>query len=150
MTCAEFQSDISRLLDNELPDERQVATFSHLTACASCREFFKSSRFIRRHLDDLPVYPTDLDIRIQTAAARHRRTAAHPPSHSHRRAFLGRSVRVPLPAVAAILLALGTSLFFAVDAATTARPQEERVIYVPTLPEVEVEAAIATTTTNMR
>ena len=133
MTCHTFESDISKLLDNELPEDRQGATFSHLTSCVSCREFFHTSRFVRRHLEDMPAYPEKLDQIVLHA----------PGDRTVRKPIFSRRILVPLPAAAAVLLVLALSIFFTVDAYDDVRSVTENVIYVPTLPEVQVEATIA-------
>lgn len=147
MTCTEMQANISRLLDNELPDGRQSETFSHLSGCPSCREFFHGSRFVRRHLEELPPFPEEIDARVAEAAFVQSPAVLHTRETRYRRSLRNRTIRVPLPAAAAILLMLGASLFFAVDAVKDVRSAEENVIYVPTLPEVQVEATIADTHT---
>ena len=134
MTCTDYQTTISQLLDNELSNDQQGGTFAHLSSCDDCREFFHASRFVRRHLEDAPAFPASVDQAI-LGMARRART---------KKALVSRRVLIPLPAAAAVLLALAVSMFVSIDAYSTSDQPEEQVIYVPTLPEIEVEATLAT------
>jgi anti-sigma factor RsiW len=142
MTCAAYETEISKILDNELAKDQQAPVFNHLAACESCREFFQASRFVRRHLEDAPAFPEHLDSAILDPATGHSSGIVLPIKQSGRRPIFFRRIPVPLPAAAAILLFLVVSLFYTFDAYESARIAEENIVFVPTLPEVEVQATI--------
>ncbi|MBZ0184941.1 MAG: zf-HC2 domain-containing protein, partial [Candidatus Obscuribacterales bacterium] len=54
-TCAEFQDDLSALLDNELKDADKVGLETHLTECKDCASRFETlkalSGFMREQVD---------------------------------------------------------------------------------------------------
>ena len=142
MTCSEHQTNVSRLLDNELPEESQTQTFAHLASCTSCRDFFGASRFIRQHLEVMPDFPDEIGAPVLKAEPK---STAHPMAthRGPRKSLLARRIMIPLPAAAAILLVLAASIVFSIDAYDASARAEEQVIYVPTLPGIEVEASSA-------
>lgn len=143
MHCSEWEVRISAHADGELPDEDALLMFGHLGTCPACRGFLRDILALRQAflLDPLP-----------------QETPARSPVRATRRwtdrvPAAGRSLfrtRVSMPAgvVALALLVVG---LLAGSWLLFGRGQGEReVIYVTTLPVVEVVSRTHTTQEELR
>lgn len=129
MTHHEYQEQISQLIDGELEGSSQPALFSHLGTCAECRGFFQKSLQLRYLLsaERAETIPVGLNERMHQA----------PSQTKHRMQFWRQRLAIPIPIAATILLALALG-GIVVTNKLTAKPQPE-VVYVPTLPTIEVQ-----------
>ncbi len=55
MNCDDYQRNFSKLMDNELGEEECASLFTHMGACSTCREFFRTSMLIQSEFDELRV-----------------------------------------------------------------------------------------------
>ncbi len=129
MTCKDFQLQISKLQDDELPREEMGRLFSHVGECSDCRNFFAGLRSLSRAIQDSKEAMPPEDIRPNTINP-HRRTA-------HQK-FATRKIVLRRPLAAVLLVALVVSLVLALKAGLSPRPSE--TIYLMKLPPVVVTA----------
>lgn len=138
MNCEQYQEHISRLLDDELAREQTAAVFRHLAECAECRSFFFSVQEIRHALLADPGFPENI-LRSENHRAL---TARHEDRPAVRRSvrLLRRTVPVPAPLVAAAAIVVLILSFLAAPrvGGPEVLEERERVVYVMTLPTVEV------------
>jgi len=52
MTCDEYQEQVSQYIDGELGDEDSGILFKHLSLCAECRSFLRSTLELRSKIHD--------------------------------------------------------------------------------------------------
>lgn len=138
MTCDDHQEKVSQFLDSELPVDEERQLFRHLGECDSCRRFLATVVRMRHTL--LCVRPVRVDERVDRALERRLRTGgASMPERPPRRLWRGKvSVRLPVAAVLAALL-IAASMFVGTMITPAHRPTSaERVVYVRTLPTVDV------------
>lgn len=140
MTCAEHQRGISVMMDARRESAELPALFAHMAGCAECRRFFFAGRSIAGVLAQAEEFPAGLDraIRRELSAAERRSVVGWIPRAW--RSVLTARVRVPVPALglgAVLLLALVLGMIGGIPARG---PERDSVVYVPTLPEVRVEA----------
>jgi len=136
MKCEKYEVLISALIDNECPDNDLPGVFAHLGACPSCLRFYSASISLRAELrqERIPAVRLSVDARVLTHVIRKKIT--HLPGWLSSRV----PVPVPLAAAALIVVLLGAwSLLTYGPAGTQAVPETE-IVYVTTLPVVEVEA----------
>jgi anti-sigma factor RsiW len=138
MTCDDYQENVSQLLDGELLIGEEPALFRHLGDCDSCRTFLKAVLQLRHAL--LVSQPVRVSEKADHAIARRlgKAGAAMPDRgavHIWRRRV---SIRLPVAAVAAAFL-ITFSIVISSMVAPVSRPATaERVVYVMTLPTVDV------------
>lgn len=138
MTCDDHQEKVSQFLDNELPVDEERQLFRHLGGCDSCRGFLATVVQTRHML--LCARPVRSDERVDRALERRLRTGeTFMPEHPARRLWGERiSLRLPVAAVLAALL-IAASMFVGTTITPAHQPiSAERVVYVTTLPTVDV------------
>lgn len=138
MTCDDHQEKVSQFLDNELPVDEERQLFRHLGGCDSCRRFLATVVRMRHIL--LCAWPVRADKQVDHALERRLRTGRTlMPERSPRRLWRERvSLRLPVAAVLAALL-IAASMFVGTTITPAHRPiSVERVVYVTTLPTVDV------------
>ena len=52
MTCDEYQEQVSQYIDGELGDRDSGILFKHLSSCAECRSFLRSTLELRSKIHD--------------------------------------------------------------------------------------------------
>ena len=52
MTCDEYQEQVSQYIDGELGDKDSGILFKHLSSCAECRSFLRSTLELRSKIHD--------------------------------------------------------------------------------------------------
>jgi anti-sigma factor RsiW len=128
---------MSAYVDGELDDAAGAGLFAHLGACASCRRSFASLSTIRQHFASAPVpdVPERLDRRIRGLHA------APAARVSRLRTIWSQRLTIPAPAFALVLLiASVTILASLLWLKTTPAPAgEQQVMYIMSMPAVEVE-----------
>ena len=107
--CDQSEEFMNRHTDGDLGDGEAGALFAHLSQCSNCRTYFRKLVVMRDVLHDLPTppVPKSLDerigtIRIAHGASRQRVLASFAN-------VFGKTIAVPIPAAAMVLLALLTT-----------------------------------------
>lgn len=75
-TCEQYQEQISRMLDGDLPEAETAALRMHLEQCDACRSLYTAFSAVSAHLSDPALPPVDLSASIM---AQIRQEAAAPP-----------------------------------------------------------------------
>lgn len=122
----------------EVPEAATL--FAHMAGCTECRGFFFAGRSIAGALAREPAFPAGLDRAIRRELSSAGRRPGVPRVSRAWTAILTARVRVPAPALglgAVLLLALVLRILGGPAAGGAAG---DTVVYVPTLPEVRVEA----------
>lgn len=142
--CDEYQEQASQYIDGELSDEDSENLFRHLSACADCRWFLRSTLELRSKIQDEMLMETENSLRAQPSGF----TTAFATEPTSRRsittpgpAFFRRKLTVS-PALAAgmiVLIIIITALIAgpAKESGTTKSAKE--VVYATSLPTVEVQ-----------
>ncbi len=70
--CNEYFKDISQLLDNELPPEREKELKKHLETCHRCERFFREMTLLTSYLKGIPQeeLPANLTFKVMKAIQR--------------------------------------------------------------------------------
>jgi predicted anti-sigma-YlaC factor YlaD len=135
MNCDERQLAISMMIDNECAEEELQGLFAHLGACPSCRQFYRESMNLRTrlHRQCVPSVPASVDAHV-LSHIRDRKILRMP-------SWLTSRILIPAPLAAAalILIILGTFAFLKQRATHPSSFAEHEIVYVTTLPVVEVE-----------
>lgn len=144
MKCAEYQEQVSALIDNELADRESEVLFTHLSECADCRATLRSGLELRSNLreDAPPLAPRELDARVLTATqGRHTTQPDRPaiPATIWQRRL---SMRIPVVAVAVFVLVFGSVLLSSMwaDSNQTADVRTVQTVFLTAVPVVEVRA----------
>lgn len=135
MTCTECEARLSAYVDGELKEEETPAMFGHLGGCADCREALRGFLALRRAFQREAAATGTTPHRPLPAPDRPARAGV---------SLLRRRVSVPvlvLTALAAAVL-IGGILVFGRGA------PEREVIYISTLPTVNVVSTGYTPTEN--
>lgn len=138
MNCTVWEEQASALVDGELNDQAAAALFGHLSQCPTCRSFYGRLALLREQL-----------LR-ETQSASNARGMAERLGGVGRRYWKekggmrrGTDIRVPrmLAAAAVIMLMIlgGSTTALLLDGMGSHAP--ERIIFVGSLPTVEVEAS---------
>ncbi len=133
--CANFEEDLSALLDGELSDSREAEVRAHLDACAECAEVLLAFREIDRILVELPapVVSEGISERLaEQSRSPAKEEAAGDSTPVSLQARHRRSSAAPW--IGAAIGALAASLLFAV-----LWPQDEK----PPVGVVEVEPGVS-------
>ena len=142
MNCTGYHEDVSRYIDRELDEGRIAPLFAHLAGCENCRGFLGSMMALRSTLHRLPApgVPATLDRRIRSIRPGRRRSA---------RVLFDRisfwwNLRLPVPVpvlagTAALLLSAALVSFSLWQSARRTPAPELQVMYIMSLPTVEVE-----------
>jgi anti-sigma factor RsiW len=138
MKCEQQQENISQLLDGEFAREETAAVFRHLAECAECRSFFLSVQEVRHALLVDPGFPEDASWKDEDHASSAQQEDRLAVRGSVR--LLRRTIPVPAPLVAAAAILVLVLSFLAAPRVGGPKVLEERerVVYVMTLPTVEV------------
>jgi predicted anti-sigma-YlaC factor YlaD len=138
MNCEERQLAISTMIDNECPEAELQEVFTHLSTCASCRRFYREAMELRTrlHRERMPAVSSSLDARVLGHAQE--------PKILQLPLWLTSRVAVPAPLAAAalLLIILGTFSLLTQRPMSNSSLAQQEVVYVPTLPTVEVEGII--------
>jgi len=132
MNCEQYQEYISQFIDYELDGINESSLFQHLSSCDECRGFLKETMSLRSELlnKQAAIVPESLNRKILANIIK-------PTSQSFEWVKRGRVISLRAFGFVLALTILTsvalTSLFYhsAVDSQKT-------VVYVPTLPTVEV------------
>ncbi len=140
MPCAEFHPLLSELVDGALAGEPRAETDAHLLECADCRQLLADLRRVREAGRAFPrvTAPVSAWPRLRDAVARDGAAPGRP-----RRGWTisaGWPAWGALAAAAAIVVAVGTAIFFAVRPAPPA-PTQAASPAAPPSAEAEIEAA---------
>jgi len=142
MNCEQYQEYISQFIDGELESAGEARLFGHLGSCEQCRSFLKDAMSLRAELfhTQAVTVPESLSRRI-VAKSNSLPHALLPKQRHFRWIGQGRMISlrfVGFALVISILASVGiTSLWYHSNVAAT-----ETVVYVPTLPTVEVRGYI--------
>jgi anti-sigma factor RsiW len=144
MKCEGYQEQLSALIDMELEDGEAEELFRHMSGCITCRSVLRSQLALRFALreDVPPVAPEDLDEKVFAAVRSQRqRESDRPaiPATIWRRRL---SLRVPVVAVAACLLIVGSVVLSTIWAESnqTADVRQVQTVFLTAVPAVEVRA----------
>jgi anti-sigma factor RsiW len=142
MNCTHYREDVSRYVDRELDEGRIALLFAHLAGCTGCREFLDSMMALRSTLHRLPApaVPATLDRRIH--AIRPDRRKPIPLLIDLVHGWWNRRLVIPVPALAgtALLILSAVLVSFSLwQSARHAPAPELQVMYIMSLPTVEVE-----------
>lgn len=143
MECTIVQEQLSAFIDGEADSASEPNLFSHLAGCGRCCEFFRDAQAVRSDiLRSKPLRaPAGLDRRVLGAAAPGLSPHQTAFSWYHRALHARLSLPVPVAATIAILLiATVLSLVRGPSRGTLLPPPIREVVYVMTLPAVNVEA----------
>jgi anti-sigma factor RsiW len=136
-TCERYEEAMSAYIDGELDDATGADLFAHLGTCTTCRQSFTAMSAIRTRFAAAPApeVPERLDRRI------HRLHAAPAARVSRLRTVWTQRFTIPAPAFAlALLIASVTILASVLWLRTTPAPAgEQQVMYIMSMPAVEVE-----------
>jgi anti-sigma factor (TIGR02949 family) len=105
-SCADYEADLSALVDDELGDERAAAVRAHVAACRRCARRLEDLRRVDRLLASAPAPAVPSDLRARLAArvaadSRRRPGRLRPPRRRH---FGRPALGVALAAAAALAL----------------------------------------------
>jgi len=146
MECTNVQEQLSAFIDGEADAASEPMLFAHLTECLGCRDFFRDAQAMHAEVHRArPLRaPANLDRRVLGTEASHL-LARRMPRESFLRAIRAR-VSVPMPVAAAVIILLTATLAFLFRGPgrglfVSPAPIRE-VVYVMTLPAVEVEATV--------
>ncbi len=136
-TCERCEEMMSAYIDGVLDDAGGAELFAHMGTCTQCRQTYAGMSAIRTYcaVAPAPEVPERLDRRI------HRLHAAPAARVSRLRKVWTQRLTIPAPAFALALLVVSvTVLATVVWLRTTPAPAEEQqVMYIMSMPAVEVE-----------
>jgi len=143
MNCEQYQENISQFIDCELGTNDETNLFRHLSACNECRAFLKETLSLRSELlgNQTVIVPESLNRKILVNTEMTQRRVK--PT-AQRFAWIGQGRMLSFRAVGlaiaiAILTSAGiTSLWYRSNVES-----KETVVYIPTLPAVEVYGYIS-------
>jgi predicted anti-sigma-YlaC factor YlaD len=137
MNCGDYRLSVSALVDNECQGEDIQKTFAHLAACAECRDFYEHVIALKRRFHAVESeFPTKmLDRRVLVATGS---KVFHLPYWAKKRI----SLPAPLAWAALLLVLMGAGAVVARLSPSGIPVSEPGVVYVTTLPVVEVEAPL--------
>lgn len=146
-TCEQYEETMSAYIDAQADDTAGAELFAHMGTCPTCRQTFATMSAIRPRLAAaaVPEIPVRLDRRI-------RRLHAAPAARVSRlREVWTRRLTIPAPAFALALLIvsmtiLATALWLRGRPAPAA---EQQVMYIMSMPAVEVEGVPGRTDTHI-
>ncbi len=142
MNCEQYQENVSQFIDGELESVNEANLFKHLSTCDACREFIKETMSLRSELLSMEAatVPEPLYRKILTNSIA---SSSIIRPMSHRFGWMKRDRMISLRAVgfALVITVLAsvvfTSLWYRLNVAS-----QETIIYVSTLPTVEVRGYI--------
>jgi hypothetical protein len=117
MTCDEYQEQVSQYIDGELDDKESGALFKHLSTCGECRSFLRSTLELRSKIHD--------EMLMEREGKR--------VGMKRGRFFDGKSLR-PAVVISFLIMIIAATAFI-----TTSLKTRTEVIYVTSLPTVEVQ-----------
>ena len=139
MTCRDCESLMSIYVDGELRNDGSRLMFEHLGGCSGCRELLRGFLDLRRTFRaDAATAGEEVPSRSGESAMQgvHRS-----PLPDHQPISRGRSIfkrRVHVPVVSLVALLIGIVVLIGSWIMSGRTPPEKEVIYVTTLPTVEV------------
>jgi hypothetical protein len=137
MKCEDRQIAISMMIDNECPEDMLPGLFAHLGGCSSCLQFYRETIDLRTrlHRERVPAVRLSLDARVLSQVIK--RKIIRIPGWVTSRV----TVPVPLAAAALVVLVLGVWSLIG-HRAIDMPPADREIVYVTTLPAVEVEGTL--------
>jgi anti-sigma factor RsiW len=140
--CNRHEEYINRLTDGDLDDPAAAELFAHLGQCSTCRSTLRTLSTLKERIHDIPspAAPASLDRRIAAIPSADR-SSQRRPVPAFVKAFR-RTVAVPIPAAAVVLLTLLTVGFLLWQLGRTASrpaPSGETTVMV-LYPTIEVYA----------
>jgi anti-sigma factor RsiW len=151
-TCERYEEAMSAYCDAELDDAAGAELFSHLGSCPECRRAFASYTALRPRI--AAVQLLDVPVRLDRRIARLHSSPAARFSRlrqSARSVWTGRLV-VPAPALALGLLLLTASILVSalVIKTTPPPPGEQQVMYIFSMPAIEVQGVPDQTSSHIQ
>ncbi len=142
MNCTVYHEEVSLYIDRELDEGRIVSLFAHLAGCKNCRGFLGSMMELRSALHRLPApaVPATLDTRIRRIRPGRRNPV--PVVFDRMISWWNRRLSISVPALAGTALLLLTAALVSFSLWQSARrtpAPELQVMYIMSLPTVEVE-----------
>lgn len=136
-TCEQCEETMSTFIDGEAGDTAVAELFAHMGTCPACRQTFTAMSAIRPRMAAAAAQevPVRLDRRI-------RRLHAAPAAQVSRlREVWTRRLTIPAPAFALALLIISVTILASVLwlRGTPAPPEQQQVMYIMSMPAVEVE-----------
>lgn len=138
MDCRAWEERTSALVDYEVSDQEASSVFAHLAECASCRRFHRNVLLIQRDLVQSPeAFPTAPEREVDEV--QQDATGLYPaPTRMGHATVIRMPRRLVLSAAALIMLLAGSTAALLIQGPV--RSASERIIFVGSLPTVEVEA----------
>jgi predicted anti-sigma-YlaC factor YlaD len=138
MECMVWEEHISTLVDRELNDTDASLLFAHLGQCVRCRKFYNHLAQLRERLqeDAWQAASAHREPFIEDRTARGKKQTSTRSSRWSGPLHISRTVA----AVAVLMMVLLGSLTMLLVIDRGAQVEPTRVIYVMSLPTVEVEA----------
>ncbi|MBM4169787.1 MAG: hypothetical protein FJ215_11645 [Ignavibacteria bacterium] len=135
MSCEVFERQISQAIDHELNDTDAVDLFSHMSGCAGCREFHRSSLKLHTIL-----LKSDDGAYLERATPRGDIRRGVPSATGKPFAFFRRSLTISRLA-AAVVLALTIIITATISSVWSAKATGDsiRIEYVSTYPLIDVQ-----------
>jgi len=130
MNHEQAQEQVSRFVDNDLPEKESAVFFAHLAECLQCREFFRAALQLRSGLktDTMPV-PAGVDSKLRrqfsTSTSKPRRSGS---------VLWGRTVTLRVPALALLICIVAVVAVLTSSGRSLLRGPE--TVYVTKLPAV--------------
>lgn len=139
--CERHEENISAFIDRELADDIAAELFAHLGSCPRCRRTFTTLATLHERIAMLPdpAVPHALDRRMRSMDAPPVARIAR--AGSDLRTLWRRRLAIPAPALAIALLAVMATILLSVLLLRPqpAPPAQQQVMYIMSMPAVEVE-----------
>ena len=132
MTCNEIQEHISAYIDRECSADSAAVMFVHLSGCMACQGFLTDSLRVRAVLHSPPT--------LAPAPIRRRQEAPRGPLRS----LIAQRLELPFAAAAGLALVLLSVSLLSLSLwlnPPKGKPPQREVVYMLSLPPVEVRAA---------
>jgi predicted anti-sigma-YlaC factor YlaD len=126
MTCDEYQEQVSQYIDGELKDKDSGTLFKHLSTCGECRSFLRSTLEMRSKIHDEML----MEHEGATNRKKNRLVVIQNKTMKISRVLAGATLAVIILVTAFVTRTISTG---------TAIEQNREIIYVTSLPTVEVQ-----------
>jgi len=145
----EYRELVSEYIDGEMRESDAEGLFRHLSTCGECRDFLKDSLELRsKILDEVLLARTTVTEPFETIttalSVQGTKKSTENVASGKRRSFASRRINVSFATALGLtsLIVIATLLISTVFwLRGPAASQEERVVYVMSLPTVEVQGA---------
>jgi len=142
MNCEQYQENVSQFIDGELDNASELSLFQHLGECDKCRGFLKDTMNLHTELlsEQVVIVPELLDRKILSNSIA---SSSNIKRINYSFEWIKRGRMISLRAVGfALALAILTSVAFTSLWYRSNVASNETVVYMPTLPTVEVHGYI--------